>query len=116
MVTLTAVFVDHHEQALKREEMQVSSEVRIRSLEQIGEREIQGLSDVLIDCVEGGASVGFMRPDEHPEKVFNALFISQRQCAVTNGPGQAGRASPAAVSLSVNTKSSCGAFSPTKSS
>jgi GNAT superfamily N-acetyltransferase len=62
VVTLTPVFVDHHEQALKREEMQVSGEIRIRSLEQIGEREIQGLSDVLIDCVEGGASVGFMLP------------------------------------------------------
>ena len=30
--------------------------------ETIGDREIQGLSDVLIDCVEGGASVSFMLP------------------------------------------------------
>jgi GNAT superfamily N-acetyltransferase len=36
--------------------------VRIRSLEKIGDREIDGLSDVLIDCVEGGASVSFMLP------------------------------------------------------
>ena len=36
--------------------------VRIRSLESLGDREIQGLSDVLIDCVEGGASVSFMLP------------------------------------------------------
>jgi len=36
--------------------------VRIRRLEIIGDREIQGLSDVLIDCVEGGASVSFMLP------------------------------------------------------
>ena len=36
--------------------------VRIRRLEAIGEREIEGLSDVLIDCVEGGASVSFMLP------------------------------------------------------
>ena len=35
---------------------------QIRSLDTIGEREIQGLSDVLIDCVEGGASVSFMHP------------------------------------------------------
>jgi GNAT superfamily N-acetyltransferase len=35
---------------------------RIRSLEKIGDREIEGLSDVLIDCVEGGASVSFMLP------------------------------------------------------
>jgi GNAT superfamily N-acetyltransferase len=36
--------------------------IRIRCLETIGDREIQGLSDVLIDCVEGGASVSFMLP------------------------------------------------------
>ena len=36
--------------------------IRIRGLDRIGEREIQGLSDVLIDCVEGGASVSFMLP------------------------------------------------------
>jgi len=38
------------------------SAIRIRRLEQLGEREIRGLSDVLIDCVEGGASVSFMLP------------------------------------------------------
>jgi len=36
--------------------------VRIRSLPKIGDREIRQLSDVLIDCVEGGASVSFMLP------------------------------------------------------
>lgn len=36
--------------------------IQIRRLQGIGEREIQGLSEVLIDCVEGGASVGFMLP------------------------------------------------------
>ena len=36
--------------------------VTIRSLETMGPREIRGLSDVLIDCVEGGASVSFMLP------------------------------------------------------
>jgi GNAT superfamily N-acetyltransferase len=36
--------------------------IQIRCLDTIGEREIQGLSDVLIDCVEGGASVSFMLP------------------------------------------------------
>lgn len=36
--------------------------IQIRYLETIGDREIQGLSDVLIDCVEGGASVSFMHP------------------------------------------------------
>jgi GNAT superfamily N-acetyltransferase len=36
--------------------------IQIRCLQSIGDREIQGLSDVLIDCVEGGASVSFMLP------------------------------------------------------
>ena len=36
--------------------------VQIRHLKTLGEREIQGLGDVLIDCVEGGASVSFMLP------------------------------------------------------
>lgn len=34
----------------------------IRRLESIGETEIKDLSDILIDCVEGGASVSFMHP------------------------------------------------------
>jgi len=37
-------------------------DIQIRCLHTIGDREIQGLSDVLIDCVEGGASVSFMLP------------------------------------------------------
>jgi len=36
--------------------------VVIRQLQTMGDREIQGLSDVLMDCVEGGASVSFMAP------------------------------------------------------
>lgn len=35
---------------------------RIRIVELFDEREIQELSDVLIDCVEGGAGVSFMLP------------------------------------------------------
>jgi GNAT superfamily N-acetyltransferase len=42
--------------------MSVLGPIRIRCLQTIGEHEIQGLSDVLIDCVEGGASVSFMLP------------------------------------------------------
>lgn len=40
----------------------VSDTIRVRTLHATGEREIQELSDVLIDCVEGGASVSFMLP------------------------------------------------------
>jgi GNAT superfamily N-acetyltransferase len=36
--------------------------IQVRALAQVGDREIQQLSDVLIDCVEGGASVSFMLP------------------------------------------------------
>ncbi len=36
--------------------------ITIRTLQTIGDREIDGLSDVLIDCVEGGASVNFLLP------------------------------------------------------
>lgn len=34
----------------------------VRKLDAIGPRELAGLCDVLIDCVEGGASVNFMWP------------------------------------------------------
>jgi len=40
----------------------VSGGVQIRSLRSFGAREIEALSDILIDCVEGGASVSFMLP------------------------------------------------------
>ncbi len=36
--------------------------IRVRQLPVIGEPELRGLSEVLIDCVEGGASVSFMLP------------------------------------------------------
>jgi GNAT superfamily N-acetyltransferase len=42
--------------------MKMPDAIQIRWLKTIGEREIQGLSDVLIDCVEGGASVSFLLP------------------------------------------------------
>ena len=38
------------------------SSVRIRRLDRINERDLQALADVLLDCVEGGASVSFMWP------------------------------------------------------
>ena len=40
----------------------MADSIRIRRLDTMGEHELQGLSDVLIDCVEGGASVSFMLP------------------------------------------------------
>ncbi len=38
---------------------------RIRRLTVVTDNEIQGLADLLIDCVEGGASVSFMSPLSH---------------------------------------------------
>lgn len=38
------------------------SSIRVRRLVEPSEREIQDLCDVLIDCVEGGDSIGFMLP------------------------------------------------------
>jgi GNAT superfamily N-acetyltransferase len=40
----------------------MTDSIQIRCLQTIGEREIRELCDVLIDCVEGGASVSFMLP------------------------------------------------------
>ena len=45
------------------EEMRCWTRFRFDVSRRIGDREIQGLSDVLIDCVEGGASVSFMLAD-----------------------------------------------------
>jgi GNAT superfamily N-acetyltransferase len=38
------------------------SRIEVRRLDVISSREFAGLCDVLIDCVEGGASVNFMQP------------------------------------------------------
>jgi GNAT superfamily N-acetyltransferase len=43
----------------------MSRAFQVREVSTLGEREIQGLCDVLIDCVEGGASVSFMWPMTH---------------------------------------------------
>src|SRR5688572_7721910 len=38
------------------------TEIRVRELATLGPQQFAGLCDVLIDCVEGGASVSFMWP------------------------------------------------------
>jgi GNAT superfamily N-acetyltransferase len=40
----------------------MTSSATIRRLSALGEVPLNGLADVLLDCVEGGASVGFMHP------------------------------------------------------
>jgi GNAT superfamily N-acetyltransferase len=39
-----------------------ASTIAVRRLRAVGEQEIDGLTDVLVDCVDGGASISFMRP------------------------------------------------------
>jgi GNAT superfamily N-acetyltransferase len=43
----------------------MSETIRIEVLPRLGEREIADLADVLVDCVQGGASVNFMWPLSH---------------------------------------------------
>ena len=40
----------------------MSASFAVRRLHSVGEPELHGLADVLLDCVEGGASVSFMHP------------------------------------------------------
>ena len=40
----------------------MTTALQVRCIETFGEREIRELSEVLIDCVAGGASVSFMHP------------------------------------------------------
>lgn len=42
--------------------MSTKSAWSIRRLHQVDDKQIEGLAEVLIDCVEGGASVSFMHP------------------------------------------------------
>jgi GNAT superfamily N-acetyltransferase len=72
----------------------VSDAIQVRALSAVGEREIQGLSDVLIDCVEGGASVSFMLPIARATAVAFwrgvAAGVEQRErllLAAENGAG-----------------------------
>lgn len=41
--------------------------IRIRRLHEVTEEQISGLAEVLVDCVEGGASVSFMAPFSHAD-------------------------------------------------
>lgn len=43
----------------------MSDPFSIRRLGAVSDRELGGLADILIDCVEGGASVSFMHPLTH---------------------------------------------------
>ncbi len=60
---------------------------QIHCLQSIGDREILGLSEVLIDCVEGGGSVGFLHPVSAPKRMLTgprsprALWAASEDCS-----------------------------------
>jgi hypothetical protein len=43
-------------------ELRTSQPWTIRRLREVSDAQVAALADILIDCVEGGASVGFMLP------------------------------------------------------
>ncbi|MFN8123378.1 MAG: GNAT family N-acetyltransferase [Thermoleophilia bacterium] len=65
----------------------------VRPLEAVGERELRELGDVLIDCVEGGDSIGFMLPmtrekaDRFWRGVADGIAAGDRRVFVAEDPG-----------------------------
>lgn len=62
----------------------VTGNIRIERLETIGPREIDGLSDMLVDCVEGGASVSFMWPMTRDKADRFWRAVAERRAAAGN--------------------------------
>ena len=66
---------------------------QVRRLETMSDREIEGLSDVLIDCVQGGASVSFMLPMTRAKaqafwrETAGSLARGERAVLVAEGAG-----------------------------
>ena len=65
----------------------MSHEVDVRAIQKFSEYELQALSDVLIDCVEGGASVGQTPSGWSP----NAWRMNPGQLATTRPAAEASR-------------------------
>jgi len=60
----------------------VPAAIEVHRLDALGEREIEGLSEVLHDCVHGGASVSFMLPMSRAKA---AAYWRTVAAAVTRG-------------------------------
>jgi GNAT superfamily N-acetyltransferase len=66
----------------------------IRRLTTVTDRDVQGLADLLIDCVEGGASVGFMNPLSRPRaqafwrRVADSVAAGRRAVLVAEDAGE----------------------------
>jgi GNAT superfamily N-acetyltransferase len=71
----------------------VALTTRIETLTRLGPAEITGLGDVLIDCVEGGASVSFMYPmtrakaDDYWQAVAGAVGRGESRVLAAYDPG-----------------------------
>jgi len=72
----------------------MSAEWVIRAIDPRGDADIAGLCDVLIDCVEGGASVSFMLPmtiqkaDAYWRKVAASAIRGERAVLVAERDGE----------------------------
>ena len=74
-----------------------ASTLRPRRLEALDETHIAGLADLLLDCVDGGASVGFMKP-----------FTRERAEAFWRRVGQAVAAGRRAILVAEDGEGLCG--------
>jgi GNAT superfamily N-acetyltransferase len=62
--------MNEHPQSSTNEHSQSSAHGHaIRRLDALSDAQVRGLSDLLIDCVEGGASVSFMHPLSLPKAI-----------------------------------------------
>ena len=75
--------------------MTMTNRVHVRPVQTFDQREVDGLSDVLIDCVEGGASVSFMLPmtrakaDAFWRGIATSVARGDRLVLVAEDPGGA---------------------------
>jgi GNAT superfamily N-acetyltransferase len=66
----------------------------IRRVTTVTDRDVQGLADLLIDCVEGGASLGFMLPLSRPRalafwrRVADSVAAGRRALLVAEEAGE----------------------------
>ena len=84
----------HRRVRADREAMTMSAHdtISVRRLHAVSEQEIAGLADVLIDCVEGGASISFMRPLSRAKALAFWQDVAERvDRGATRAPGRRGR-------------------------
>jgi hypothetical protein len=79
------------------------STITVRRLHAVGEHEIRGLADVLVDCVDGGASISFLRPLAREKAlafwrgVADAVAASVRCWSPRTSPASSGRCNSSSI-------------------